>query len=328
MKLWQYPGIGTWYIYFDRNNKKSLKTKDKKEAQILFRKYQKDLLEGKISEIHNSEKFSVFKQSCLTNYKATKTLGTFQRMEYTLKAFEDFIGDKDISKITKRDIDRFVELRLGQGLAKTTINIDIRNLKATFSKAYEWELLPKNTLQGYKQLKIDRKAPQFLNLEDINKIADVIDSPVIKSAFFFYILSGCRRDELLNLTWQDIDLKNRVIHVKKSKTHLDRWIPINDSLMEVIEQIPHRIGKLYQMHHDTITHKMKKYMIKAGYPEMKLHNLRHTFASLIAMSGSSLQTIRDLLGHTDIKTTEIYAHLTHDHLKAAVSKIKIDISNK
>lgn len=330
MNLWKHPKFGTYYIHVSRNRRISLKTKSKTLAQQIFRQYQKDLLAGKLIELDRSELLNDFVKSCLANYEAKSEPETFKRMKYSLNVFKDFIGNKQLSAITKRDMDRFVEHRLGQGLSKTTINIDIRSIKAAFGKAVEWEIIQKNNISGFKQLRIDKKAPIFLTMEDIKKVAEKIDEPIIKSAFFFYLLTGCRRDELINITWQDIDTASKKMHIRKTKTHLDRWIPINDSLMEIIKSMTpdkdkvNPIGKLFPMHSDTMTHKMKKVMRDAGFPDMKLHNLRHTFASLVAMEGASLQVIRDLLGHTDIRTTEIYAHLTSDYLKEAVKGIKLD----
>ncbi|MGD9808741.1 MAG: tyrosine-type recombinase/integrase [Deferribacterales bacterium] len=292
-------------------------------------------MEGRLLELTKSELLSDFITACLQDYESTKTKATYVSMRYSLTAFFDFNGDKELSKLNKRDLSEFVNYRIKAGYAKTSVNIDIRNLKAALSKALEWELIHNNPFYGFKQLKTDRQAPKFLSLEDIHKVSTAIDDPIIKRAFFFYILTGCRREEILSLTWQDLDIERRVIHIKKSKTHLDRWIPINDSLMEIIDTIPHKIGFLFQgkkkgthLHKDTMTHKIKQYLKKAGFAEMRLHDLRHTFASQLALSGESLQTIRDLLGHTDIRTTEIYAHLTNDHLKAAVNKLKIDIGKE
>jgi len=334
MNLWQHSN-GTYYIRFSRNKRKSLKTKNKLEAQRLLRAFQKEMMEGRLLELTKSELLSDFTTACLQDYESTKTKATYVSMRYSLNSFYDFVGDKELSKLNKRDLSEYVNYRLRQGYAKTSVNIDIRNLKAALSKALEWELIHNNPFYGFKQLKTDRQAPKFLSLEDIHKVSQIIDDSTIKIAFFFYILTGCRREEILSLTWKDIDLERSVIHIKKSKTHLDRWIPINESLMEVIGSISHQIGYLFpgkkdgtHLHKDTMTHKIKQYLKAAGFPNMRLHDLRHTFASQLALSGESLQTIRDLLGHTDIRTTEIYAHLTNDHLKAAVNKLKIDIAKE
>jgi len=325
MKLWQYPGIGTWYIYFDRNNKKSLKTKDKKEAQILFRKYQKDLLEGKLLVLNKSEKLNEFIKAALNHYKTMNTAAYHTSMKYTLNYLLDFLGDKEIGKITRRDIDNYVQHRLNAGYAKTSVNIDIRNIKTAMSLATSWEIINKNPLTGYKQIRIDKTAPKFLQQHEIQKMLSIIDDTMIKRAFLFYVLTGCRRDEIINLTWSDVDLNRGFIYIRKTKTHLERHIPINDSLKKVLDDIPHKVGRLFPMHKDTMSHKMKKYLKNAGLGNLKLHSLRHTFASLLAMSGESLKTIGELLGHTDTRTTEIYAHLTKDYLTEVVNKIKIDI---
>lgn len=324
MKLWQYPGIGTWYIRIG-NKRISLKTKDKNEAQAILRRYQKDALKGKLIHLNKSEKLSNFIESALENFKAKNTPAYHTSMKYSLNYFLDCTGDKDISHITKRDLDRFVQHRLNAGYSRTTVNIDVRNIKASLTLAVEWDIMQKNPLYGYKQLKIDRKAPRFLQMKDIHKMLEVIDDHTIKRAFLFYVLTGCRREEILNLTWQDIDLEMNVIHIRKTKTHLERHIPISASLRKVIDDIPSQIGQLFPLHKDTMSHKMKKYLVAAGFGSFRLHDLRHTFASLLAISGETTKTIGELLGHTDPRTTEIYAHLSQDHLENAVNKINLNI---
>ncbi|MGE4479292.1 MAG: tyrosine-type recombinase/integrase [Deferribacterales bacterium] len=321
---------GTWYIQFERGNKKSLKTKNKLEAQRIYNEYVKQAMDGKIVNLHNSEFLSEFKESCLDDIKATKSAAYHTSMTYSLDAFLDITGDKEISKLTKRDMAKFVEHRLASGKSKTTVNIDIRNVKSALSKAVEWELISKNPMHGYKQLRIDRKAPAFLTMEDIPKVADKIEHPVVKQAFYFYLLTGCRREEIISLTWKDIDLKNNRIHIKKTKTHLDRHIPINSNLKSMIESIEHRVGYLFpgrckgkHINKDTMTHLIKKALTEAGFGHMRLHDLRHTFASLLAMNNIPLKAIGELLGHTDSRTTEIYAHLTKDYLENAVDTLDI-----
>lgn len=113
--------------------------------------------------------------------------------------------------------------------------------------------------------------------------------------------------------------------VRESKSHEPRVIPINQTLFAVIESIPHRVGKVFNIHKDTMTHKMKEYLVKAGFGHMRLHDLRHTFASILAMSETPIKTIAELLGHSDIRVTEIYLHFAPNYLQETINKIIIDI---
>jgi integrase len=332
MRLWRHKN-GTYYVIIDRNHKRSLSTKNKAEAERILKALKKSDFQKKIAGLEKTETVSEFFADCLEDYKYTKEEATHTSMSYALNAFESYIGPKPLNEVTKKDLSDFVTHRLKMGYAKTSVNIYIRNIKAAFSKAVEWEKLPHNPLSGFKQLKIDKKLPKFLTFDDLDKFTNILSDNSLRHAFFFYVLTGCRRSEALVLTWDDIDFERMVVHIRKTKNHEARDIPICDSLFEVLNGITPKKGYLFpgkikgtHLDKDAMTHNIKDCLTEAGFPDMRLHDLRHTFASLLALSGETLQTIRDLLGHSDIRTTEIYAHLTADHLKTAVNKLKVNVS--
>lgn len=148
---------------------------------------------------------------------------------------------------------------------------------------------------------------------------------------FFYFLTGARRNEIFNLEAGDIKEDIGFIHVRKSKTKKERWVPIPPQLYEVIEEfnLPTK-GKIFTRyrHPDTVTHKIKRYLVKAGFKEFRLHDLRHTFASLLSMSGASQKDLKELLGHRDIRKTDRYTHLSRKYLQEVFSGHGIAINQK
>lgn len=283
MRLFKHAKWGTWYIEFERGHSISLKTKDKTIAEAILQERIEEVKNEKVHELHNSITFARFKKECLSHIKATKSPAYATSIQYSLDHFADFIGDKQLAKLTKRDMARFVEHRLnqktteaskarGKGYSKSSVNIDIRNLKAALGIALEWEYIHKNPFAGYKQLKIDKKAPAYLSPIEITQVLKKIEDPVIKRAFMFYILTGCRREEIVTLTWRHIDLNNNRIHIEKTKTHLDRYVPISDKLRTVIDTIPHRVGYLFpgkikgkHLHTSTMSKKIKQCLVAGGF---------------------------------------------------------------
>ncbi len=140
-----------------------------------------------------------------------------------------------------------------------------------------------------------------------------------------YIYSGRRRAELVRLEWPDVDFEEDSYFVRKSKAHLSAWFPMHPMFRAVLESIPgDRSGRVFDRwrHPDTITHVAKDALRGAGYPEMTLHKMRHTFAVLLVDEGIDLNTVGSLLGHTDKRATELYAHVSDNRQRSAIRSIK------
>ncbi|SMO32595.1 Phage integrase family protein [Balnearium lithotrophicum] len=203
------------------------------------------------------------------------------------------------------------------------MNTHLRHLKASLTKAVEWEFIKEHPFKGYKLLKVQQKPPAFLLPEQIERVLSVIDNDFWSFVFKIFIYTGMRLSEVANLQWKDIDLNRGVITVRKAKNYQTRVIPLHPKLRAEVEKRLPAVGKVVPYHKDYIYHKIKGYLKKAGFPNLRVHDLRHTFASLMVMSGVDLKTVQELLGHQDYRTTEIYAHLAPYHLQDAIRKLPI-----
>jgi integrase len=122
-----------------------------------------------------------------------------------------------------------------------------------------------------------------------------------------------RLGEILNLKWENVDLKRRIIAVTRAKSKKIRHIPINGTLLDVLSGIkrnhpyvfinPDR-GEPWQQ----VKKGFKSACLKAGVENLRFHDLRHTFATRLIERGTDIITIRDLLGHSSVRVTERYAH--------------------
>jgi len=134
--------------------------------------------------------------------------------------------------------------------------------------------------------------------------------------------TGCRRGEALNLTWKNIDLARRTIKITQTKGRIDCEIPVNDQLLEILKNREAVGEKPFNFNRHFVPHKFKDYIKKACLSlNLSVHSLRHTFASHLVMNGVDLYTVKELLGHSDLRVTEKYAHLAPDHLAAGVSRL-------
>jgi integrase len=152
-----------------------------------------------------------------------------------------------------------------------------------------------------------------------------VSNKLAKDIITFLILTGCRKGEVLNLKWADVDFRTGNILIKETKTDRDRHIPISKPLKLLLDNIDKISDYVFadaktQTKIDNFNKSFKSALKKAGLPEdLHIHDLRHVFASKMAMSGTcDLYTLARLLGHSDIKMTMRYAYLIPDFLKKPV----------
>jgi len=167
--------------------------------------------------------------------------------------------------------------------------------------------------------------PKYLSESQVKKLVDDIKDERFRNLVIFYLATGCRRDEALNLIWKDVDLKNKKVVFRETKSGKSRFLPINKNLLIVLKRMSNtkkQDERLFEYNSDYVTHKIKKHLKNIGFnSRISVHCLRHTFASHLVMSGVDIYTVSKLLGHSDIKVTEIYSHLAPDYLKSSIEKL-------
>ena len=220
-----------------------------------------------------------------------------------------------------------------------------RTLKAAFNKASEWEYVKENYFLKIKLPKKQKLAPVFINSDQLIVISGQIKNQTVKEFVIFAFYTGMRLDEIINLRWKNIDLGNRIITVGDenftTKGRKQRFIPICEEVFVILTNLkktPSFIlplikeenicsyvfcksdGKKYTGDH--ISQSFKRACKAAGMESsIHFHSLRHSFASNLVQKGVPLYTIKELLGHSSISTTEIYSHLNMDSLREAVKKL-------
>ena len=189
-------------------------------------------------------------------------------------------------------------------------------------------------------MKIPERPPIHFSSEEFSKFLGNVAKPFLKDLFLFAALTGLRQGEMLALRWVDVDLERRLIYVVNSDTFFtksgkSRIVPMSDAVLDMLTRksvtqqfsqfVFHRDGSVLTQSY--VDHKFKKYVRQSGLrEELKFHSLRHTFATWLAKSGVSIYEIQKLLGHSDVKTTQIYSHLAASELHAAVNKILIPLN--
>ncbi|HAU0830007.1 TPA: phage integrase [Legionella pneumophila] len=223
---------------------------------------------------------------------------------------ENYLKNLKLSKIDRAPKVRYLsfdeERNLRQALAERE-----EQLKQDRKRGNEWR-----QVRGYDLL------PEYQENDHCNYLTSMV---------LISINTGLRQGELFHLTWEMIDLQERsiIISGEITKNNSSRYIPLNDETYKIIKQLfeksslkkglvfPSKDNKPF----NNIKRSWKTVLKKAQITEFRWHDLRHHFASKLVMAGIDLNTVRELLGHSDIKMTLRYAHLAPEHKIKAVNKI-------
>lgn len=295
-------------------------------------------LEGKPAENETSVKLEGFKSEVMQY--AVNNLSSSSQLIYSrcLNNLIEVFGNLPLKHITNKDIENYKDKR-AQEVRKTSVNVEIRTLKAIFNIAVKWEYINNNPLKGIKQFSIPEAEPSVFTSSDIALILSLLPSQTLKNIVSFASLTGCRLNEILNLQIGDIDLNNRILVIRnkenfKTKSRKNRTIPISQKLLEVLEGILFagnilplpdaylfsRDSKPFTI--DYVSKQFKKALRSGNFDErFHFHCLRHTFITNLIRSGVNINHVKEIAGHSDIKTTMSYIHLVTEDLREAVNKI-------
>jgi integrase len=166
---------------------------------------------------------------------------------------------------------------------------------------------------------------RYLTPEEFTRLSAACHtSPYLWPIVTIAIHTGMRRSEMLTLRWGDVDLRRRTITLSQTKNNERRVIPINATVAAMLKAWPRVVGadRLFPgVNGPMVTRAFERACRKADVANLRLHDLRHTFASYLAMGGVNLRAIQQLLGHRDLRMTARYAHLSADHLQQAVNSL-------
>ena len=197
--------------------------------------------------------------------------------------------------------------------------------------ALDWEVISKNPVAKVRLLPISNKIERYMSEEQLGTLLQVLATYPARTAChvaLFLLSTGARMNEALSATWANIDREHRVwrIPAADSKSKKIRSVPLNDAALEVLDQLGSegkyeylfvkKDGERYRYLHQT-WHRIRK---KAGMPWLRLHDLRHQYASMLVNSGCTLYQVQLILGHSDPSVTTRYAHLSTATLQDAASQ--------
>lgn len=250
------------------------------------------------------------------------------------------LGSLKVSSITRDDI-----LKLQHSLQHLpiTANRVLSLLSKSLNLAELWGNRPdhSNPCRHVKKYP-EQKRERFLSQQEILCLMGVLEKeevqgtelPCVIYAIRLLLLTGCRLNEILTLRWQEVDFEKKCLNLSDSKTG-KKIVYLSPISLQVFQALPRTEGNEYviwgkkkESHLINLQKPWRRIRKKAGLEDVRLHDLRHTFASVAAANGLSLPIIGALLGHKQTQTTARYAHLIGQPLLDATEKIGNKIMGK
>ena len=320
------------YFVNGKRTKKSTKTSDLQEAKKILASFipEERKIETEVKTV-NSTSISLtdFKDEYINYSKQSKSVYYIKRsIEPAFKFFIEFIGNKPLKEISLKEIDNFIISKYKHSPSSAALYY--RTLKAAFNKAISWEYLETNPFTKIKAPKLAKSLPVFINEEQLQAILSETEEQYLKDIFTFAFYTGMRIGEILNMKWNWIDTTQNIIIIKnsvsfKSKSKKERIIPIHNKVNEILSRQKQNTAFIFyryigiKLNENFISKKFKAAVRDAKLSDdIHFHTLRHSFASNLVQKGANLYVVKELLGHEDIKTTQVYSHLTQSSLTNAV----------
>jgi integrase len=248
------------------------------------------------------------------------------------------LGRHRVTEVTRADIAKIHhDLRHIPYDANRCLEI----ISKMFSLAEMWGLRPEGT-NPRKHIKKypEEKRERFLSAAELRRVGEVlremevegIELPSAIAAVRLLILTGSRLGEIMTLKWEHVDIPSKALRLPDSKTGA-KVVHLGQPAIEVLERIERVeknpwviVGTKYGARLSDLQPFWQRVRARAGLKDVRIHDLRHTFASTAVAAGQGLPMIGKLLGHTQVQTTARYAHLAADPVKAAAEKVASNLA--
>ena len=244
-------------------------------------------------------------------------------------------GGRRPEEITSEDVDRW-RRDLAESMAPATVNLHLCLLRAILRHGVRGRRLDMSAMPDIKALKTNNKLVRYLTDEEEARLLDALPER-LSGLIVVAIHTGARKSELLNLAWGEVDFVSNTVWVREAKSGEGRRIPMSATARTALgalreqrrarmrERVVNRSeasGHVFTAAHGGALMNLNRdwyaALERAGLEGLRFHDLRHTFASRLMMSGADLYTVQMLMGHKTQAMTLRYAHLSRKHLRAAV----------
>ena len=247
-----------------------------------------------------------------------------------------YFGAMRMNDIEKRDVVELINDQLPI-YKPGSINRVIILLRYMFNLAIKWEThgVLRNPTAGIPLLKENNQVERFLSSDEAKALLIAIKNsknPMLQHIVSMLILTGARKREVLDAKWEDFDMERNSWRIPNTKAGKARIVPLSDTATVLLTKLRKKKRSPYTFANPTTLkpyrsiyyswHTARK---QAGLADVRIHDLRHSFASFLVNAGRSLYEVQTLLGHTQIKTTQRYAHLSTTSLRSASNEVSLAV---
>jgi len=338
------PGQGTFYLRYKNTNGKTCHQKLGRTHELTLGEARKrakvmkaEILLGADPRAEaiakkNVMTFSAFMHERYLPYIKVRKRSCRNDISMLRLRLSPTFGEFPLNRITRSQIQTFHTALRDEGLSPAHCDHHIKVLRYALNLAVDWELLDKNPAAKVPLFKEDNKMERYMTDEQQGKLLQVLRTDKnrpICLLIFFLLSTGARLNEALKATWCDIEVDTGVwrIPATNAKSKKLRAVPLNDTALQVLRDlrglqgdgdyqhlfINPRTGKRYV----NINKTWYRIREAADLPKLRLHDLRHQFASHLVNDGKSLFEVQQILGHSDPTVTMRYAHLSVDSMRSA-----------
>lgn len=326
LSLGEFPAVSVQDARQRVNEQKALLARDKDPA----------VERGKIRADLTFEEFA--SQHYLPHAKAHKQTWDDDKNQIE-RRLNPVIGKLRLQAITHRDV-AMLHAKEKDRTTANTANHLLTTLRRMLNLAVKWGLLEKNPAGDQEKFKEGPLRERYLSKEELPRFLRALeeeDDRLSVAALRLLLYTGCRREEIMSLRWENVRLDEERIFLPKTKNGRSRTVHLNGRAKEVVQDLLARrdqeartCGSEYVFPSRQGTKKGYIYDLRkpfekacsiAGVENFRIHDLRHTFASMAVSSGADLYAVQRLLGHQDIAMTQRYAHLAADDLKRATEGV-------
>lgn len=278
----------------------------------------------------------------LLNVSSKKAINTQMREKASAVRLLEYIGvDKPLGAISSADVAEFRDARL-KNVTACSVRLELALLSHLFTKARkEWGIPVDNPVGEIEKPTPPRGRTRFLTEAEARDLLEA-SKKSRNQKFYFYLLTllhtGMRASEAAGLRWRQVNLEKRVVYLSDTKNGDIRWVPLTQVLTNALSTLRALTSgkdenlvflKDDQLQSDRVKVRpgikfreaFEVARKKAGLTNVHLHDLRHTAASHLIMSGVDVRTLADILGHRTLQMVQRYTHLLHDHKLQAIEKI-------
>jgi integrase len=333
-----YKRGSVWWIKIQwqgRIIRRSTKTSNKKIADTIEVKIRHELATGvwfQRSE-GDSRLFKDVWAKYLVEDAQDKAPATVSRAKQCEKHLIPFFGEMTLNQITPADLSAYRAMRRAAGVKTATAIKELQFVRRVFTLCKRnWKYIRQSPFEDFEMPADDTRRVRFLEPGQFDRLVEACPAwlqPIVLLARY----TGMRKGNVLGLTWNQVDLENRVINLDRTKNGDRLSLPLTETAyLTLVERkqvnrknldcpfVFHRDGMPYSP--NQVSMSFRRACKRARIPDFRFHDLRHDFASTLVRNGTDLYRVQHLLGHKDSRMTQRYAHLQVEDLRKAVEALE------